>query len=139
MTEDGRIKMKRSIYKADVNEYSTEVPANDVDTFKEEEVEYQSGKLQWSSGNTSFHLDNSSVNDKSDLNSFSLAQAFAASGSYSLYLESCGVMNRYTFGVQKKRIVSEMKRSEEEDLKATVDKSKLHITVIWLDNNKLYY
>lgn len=116
--------MKRTIRRDDVSEYSNEVTKDDIDTTKDEEIQYRSGRLEKSSGVTTFHLVNNSYND-SDLESFSLSRAFSASGSYKMELQACRRVNNRALGVQKKRIFSEMKRdSKEEGLKASVNKGK---------------
>ena len=122
-SEDGVLRMKRSVRRGDVSQYSIDAPAEDIDTSKDEEVEYESGKLKRSSGNATFHLLNDSLNEvESD---FSLTQAFSASGSYSLELQECNNINSYAYRVQKKKVMSEMRKSKEEDLTATVDKSEI--------------
>lgn len=116
--------MHRRIRREDVSEYSTEEPSDDIDTEQDEEVLYRSGRLERSTGNASVHLVNSSSSDL-ELNSVSLSQALAATGSYKLELQTCRRVGKYTYGVQKRRILSEMGRnSKEEDLKATIDRSK---------------
>lgn len=114
--------MRRTIHKVDVSEYASEEPSEDVETAQDEEIQYQSGRMERSSGNTSVYLVN---NSNSDLDSISLSQAFAASGSYKMELQTCRRVSKYAYGVQKRRIWSEIGRgSKEEDLKATFDKSK---------------
>ena len=120
--------MQRKIRKADVSEYSNEEePSDEIDTTQDEEVEYRSGHLERSSGNASFHLINAttdSVTEDVD-ETISLSRAFAASGSYKMELQSCRRLNAYSFGVLKRRILSQvMHASKEEDLKATMDRSK---------------
>lgn len=120
--------MHRKIRKADVSEYSTEEPSEDIDTTQDEEIQYRSGRLERSSGNSTVHLVNSS-NSEIDLDTVSLSQALAASGAYRMELQTCRKLGKYAYGVQKRRILSEMgKSSREEDLKATIDKSKENIT-----------
>lgn len=129
--------MHRRIRKVDVSEYSTEETSEDIDTAQDEEVQYRSGRLERSSGNATVHLVNNS-NSNIDLDSVSLSQAFAASGSYRMELRTCRKLGKYAYGVQKRRILSEMgQSSNEEDLKATIDKSKRRAK--WLYRYTYFY
>ena len=122
--------MQRRIRKEDVSEYSTQEPSDDIDTEQDEEVLYRSGRLERSSGNTTVHLVNSSTN--LELNSLSLSQALAATGSYKMELRTCRRIGKYAYGAQKRRILSEIGgNSKEEDLKATIDKSKQRAVFIY--------
>lgn len=124
-TEEGLLKMKRTVRKDDVEEYSNDANKDDIDTSKDEEIQYRSGKLERSAGRTSFHLVNDSSSDNSDLEPFSLSQTFAARGSYLMELQSCRTHKVRAFGAQKKKIMSEMQHnSKEEGLKSTVNKGK---------------
>ena len=128
--------MQRRISKEDVSEYSTEEPSDDIDTEQDEEVLYRSGRLEWSSGNTTVHLVNSSTG--LELNSLSLSQALAATGSYKMELRTCRRIGKYVYGAQKRRILSEIGgNSKEEDLKATIDKSKQRAVFIYHNITKL--
>lgn len=111
--------MRRKIRKVDMSEFSDD---DDIETAQDEEIQYRSGRLQRSSGNASFYLVNDTSSDP-DLNPMSLSQAFAATGSYKMELKACHKINKYAYGVQKKRIMSEMKQSPKEDLKAIINKS----------------
>ncbi len=116
--------MHRKIRKTDVSEYSDEEPSDDIDTAQDEEIQYRSGRLERSSGKASFHLVNDS-NTGTDQDAQSLSEAFAASGSYQMELQTCRMLSRYSFGIKKRRIFSEIEHSSEErDLKAVIDKSK---------------
>ncbi len=114
--------MKRTIRKDDVGEYSSGANKADVDTMKDEEIQYRSGKLERSAGNTFFHLVNDSSFNNSDLESFSLSQTFSARGSYTMELQFCRRLNS-VFSAKRNKILSEMKRdSKEEGLQAIVNK-----------------
>lgn len=118
-TEDGLLKMHRKIRKVDV---STEEQSDDIDTDQDEEIQYRSGRLERSSGNTTIHLVN---NSHSDSDGLSLSRAFAASGSYSMELQTCRKLSQYTYAARKKRILSEMGQDPKEgDLKAMINKSE---------------
>ena len=92
--EDGFVKMKREVRKSDISDYSSKASKDDIDTSKDEEIEYRDGKLQRSSGNTSFHLVNDSDSKPdSDTASLSLSQTVTASGSYNMNLGSCNAVN----------------------------------------------
>ena len=120
-TEDGMLKMHRKIRKVDV---SAEEQSEQVDTEQDEDIQYRSGRLERSSGNTTVHLVNNS-HSNSEESQVSLSQALAASGSYIMELKTCRKLGKYAYGVQKRRILSEMGQCKEEDLKAARDKSKL--------------
>ncbi len=91
--EDVLVKMRREVHKSDISDYSSKASKDDIDTFKEE-VDYRDGKLQRSSGNTSFHLVNDSDSKPdSDTASLSLSQTVTASGSYNMNLGSCNAVN----------------------------------------------
>lgn len=116
--------MKREVRRIDVSEYSSEASRDDIDTSKDEEVVYREGKLQRSSGNTSFHLVNDSDSDtNSDTDSLSLSQKFSASGSYDMQLQTCRKVNRFAYAARKKKILADIQRSSKEGLKANFDKS----------------
>ena len=128
--EDGFVKMKREVRKSDISDYSSKASKDDIDTSKDEEIEYRDGKLQRSSGNTSFHLVNDSNSDRehdSDTNSLSLSQTFAASGSYNMKLGSCSAVNRNAYRTKKKKVLAAISGSlsEKESLNAKIDKSKI--------------
>ena len=110
--------MHRTVRSEDVSEYSTEKPTDEIETATDEDIEYRLGRLEKSSGNTTFRLVNKT---NSDVNSsFSLEQAFAGRGSYSMGLDSCRKMNKYAMSLQKKKVLSEMQtNSKEEGLAAT--------------------
>ena len=115
--EDGVLKMHRRIRKIDI----TDDISKDIDSSTDEDIQYRSGKLERSSGSTSFYL----VNDSDSYTGeelFSLSRTFSGSGSYSMDLQSCRKVNKYTFKVQKRKIFSEMRdNSKEEGLRATID------------------
>ena len=122
--EEGLVKMQRKIRKEDVSELSSEDSMEDIDTAQDEEIQYRSGRLERSSGNTMIHLVNES--DTVPIDTVSISQAFSAAGSYSMELKSCRTIDPYMFNIQKNNIQSEMKNnSMEEGLKARVDKSEL--------------
>jgi hypothetical protein len=116
--------MHRKIRKIDVSEYSSEEPSDDIDTEQDEDVQYRSGRLERSSGNTTLRLVNDTNSDIDDDPGISLSEAFAASGSYQMELRSCRKLSEYQYVVQKRRMLSEMGNIEEENLKANLDKSK---------------
>ena len=118
--------MKREIRRGDISEYSSEAPRDDIDTSRDEEVEYRGEKLQRSSGNTTFHLVNDTDgNSDPDMDSWSLSQTFSASGSYNMQLKSCHKINKFTYDTRKKKILADIQSSsKEEGLKANIDKSK---------------
>ena len=118
--------MKREVRRGDVSEYSSEATREDIDTSKEEEIEYRKGKLQHSSGNTSFHLINGSDSDPDpDLDPVSLSQKFYASGSYDMKLQACRKLNKFAHRALKRKIFADLRQDpSEEDLKAKIDKSK---------------
>ena len=107
-----------------MSELSSEDSMEDIDTAQDEEIQYRSGRLERSSGNTMIHLVNES--DTVPVDTVSISQAFSAAGSYSMELKSCRTIDPYMFDIQKNNIQSEMKNnSMEEGLKAKVDKSEL--------------
>jgi hypothetical protein len=107
-----------------VNEYSNEEPSDNIDTEQDEDVQYRSGRLERSSGNTTLRLVNETNSNTDDDPSITLSEAFAASGSYQMELISCRKLSEYQYVVLKRRIMSEMGNIEEEDLKANIDSSK---------------
>lgn len=119
--------MKRTIRKEDVKEYADEGAGDDVDTTKEEEIVYRSGKLEKSSGTATFRLVNrSNIDDSTDDedSTFSFDQVFFAHGSYEIKVQTCHRVNQYMMGLRKKHIFKKMERDlKEEGLKATVNKS----------------
>ena len=125
-TEEGLLKMHRKIRKSDVTELSgQEKMSGDIETAQDEDIQYRSGRLERSSGNASFNLANDSNSDSDgDLETLSLSQAFAASGSYAMELRACRRLNKYMFSVQKRRILYELSTSLEEGLGANLDKSE---------------
>jgi hypothetical protein len=116
--------MHRKISKIDVSEYSNDEPSDNIDTEQDEDVQYRSGRLERSSGNTTLRLVNDTNSDIDDDPGISLSEAFAASGSYQMELRSCRKLSEYKYVQQKRRIMSEMENIEEEDLKANIDRSK---------------
>lgn len=125
-TEEGVLKMHRSIRKADV---TSEKLSDGIDTAQDEEVQYRSGRLERSSGNASFHLVKNSEADE-EPSPMSLSQAFAATGSYTMELQACRKLSKDAFAVRKRRIMSAISQSlSEESLKANLDKSKFSIEV----------
>ena len=123
--EEGLVKMQRKIRKEDVSELSSEDSMEDIDTAQDEEIQYRSGRLERSSGNTMIHFVNES-DTGTEADTVSLSQAFSATGSYNMELKSCSMINQSMFRVQKNKILSEMKKSsKEESLKAKVDKSEV--------------
>ena len=123
-TEEGLVKMHRSIRKEDVSEISDEDSLEDIDTAQDDEIQYRSGRLERASGNTMFHPVNES-DTETNADTVSLSQTFSATGSYNMELKNCRKISQYMFGVQKKKILSEMeKNSQQESLKAKIDKSE---------------
>ena len=53
---DGTVKMHRSVSSDDVVSYSSDIPQDEVDLSKEEDVEVKSGKIMSSSGTTSVKM-----------------------------------------------------------------------------------
>ena len=118
------MKMHRSIRKEDMSEISGEDSLEDIDTAQDDEIQYRSGRLERASGNTMFHPVNES-DTGTNADTVSLSQTFSATGSYNMELKSCRKVNQYMFGVQKKKILSEMKKNSKHDsLKAKIDRSK---------------
>ena len=129
--EEGVLKMHRTIRKADV---TSEKLSKDIDTAQDEEVQYRGGRMEQSSGNTSFHLvETSDPADDDELPPVSLSQAFAAAGSYRMELKVCRKLSQDTFAVRKRRIMSDIDQSlGAENLKATIDRSKYFHPVLGL-------
>ena len=120
--EEGVLKMHRTIRKADV---TSEKLSKDIDTAQDEEVQYRGERMEQSSGNTSFHLVETSYPADDELPPVSLSQAFAAAGSYRMELKVCRKLSQDTFAVRKRRIMSDIDQSlGAENLKATIDRSK---------------
>jgi hypothetical protein len=118
--EQGLLKMHRTIRKADI---TSEKRSPDVDTAQDEDIQYRSGRLERSSGNTSFHLVNH-TSPGAELPPMSLSQAFAATGSYRMELESCRKLSMHALAEQKRAIMSQViQRLGEEGLRATIDES----------------
>ena len=114
--------MHRSINGDDVIEYSTGAPKRDVKLTKEEDVEYQSGKLQHSAGNTSVRI--SKDDTKQDQNSFS--SLFSAKGSYSLDLKQCSPITKRAYSRHRRSVREDIeKRGMEESLRAKYNKCKV--------------
>ena len=120
--------MHRRVSKKDVSAYSNQEASDDVDSSVDEEVEYRNGRLERSSGNSTFNVMNktdSNAESDGDGSDFSLSQLFSASGSYLMEVQSCRRLNKYALGLQKKKLFSAMRSdSREEDLGATRDESK---------------
>lgn len=121
--------MHRRISGKDVSAYSNqEVSDTDVDSSVDEEVEYRNGRLERSSGNSTFNFVNktdSSTADDGEATDFSLSQLFSASGSYLMEVQSCRRLSKYALGLKKKKLFSAMRSDlREEDLTATRDESK---------------
>ena len=74
-----------------------------------------------SAGNMTVRLVNESDVTQDDT---TFSAIFSASGWYDLELRSCHKITSYVFGIEKKKIDSNMRISMEEDLKATVDESE---------------
>ena len=124
--EEGLVHVKRTIRKNDVNQYSTDVVQDDVDTSKDEEVVYQSGKLKRSSGKTSFQLVNTT--ESSDKEPIALSNAFSASGSYIMRLNTCNRFSQTSFFLYKRKLYSQMKQGMKvENLQASVNKGNNYI------------
>ena len=120
------MKMHRSVRKEDVREISGEDSLEDIDTAQDDEIQYRSGRLERASGNTMFHPVNES-DTGTNVDTVSLSHIFSATGSYNMELKSCRKIRKYLFGVQKKKILSEMKKnSQQESLKTKIDKSDKH-------------
>ena len=115
------MKMRRIIHARDVHELASSAPKKDVEMEKDEEIEYKAGRLVHSAGNMTVHLVNESDVTQDDK---SFSAMLSASGWYDLKLRSCHKITSYMFGIEKKKIDSNMRTSMEEDLKATVDESE---------------
>ena len=115
------MKMRRIIHARDVHELASSAPKKDVEMEKDEEIEYKSGRLMHSAGNMTVRLVNESDVTQDDT---TFSAIFSASGWYDLELRSCHKITSYVFGIEKKKIDSNMRISMEEDLKATVDESE---------------
>ena len=115
------MKMRRIIHARDVHELASSALKKDIEMEKDEEIEYKSGRLVHSAGNMTVHLVNESDATQEDE---SFSAMLSASGWYDLKLRSCHKITSYMFGIEKKKIDSNMRTSMEEDLKATVDESE---------------
>ncbi len=117
--------MNREVRKNDINDYSSRTSKDDIDTSTDEEIEYQDGKLQRSSGNTSFHLVNDSTSGlDSDTAPLSLSQTLSASGSYNMELQTCRGVSTFAYRAKKRKILADIQQSSSrESLKAKIDKS----------------
>ena len=118
------MKMRRVVHGNDVHEFASNAPKSDVEMEKDEEIEYESGHLVHSAGNMTVRFVNESDDTEDEKDEPSISNMFSASGWYDLELRSCHKTTGYMFGVQKKKIDSNMRNSMEEDLKATIDESE---------------
>lgn len=124
--ENGLLKMRREVRKSDIRDFSSSASKDDIDTSKDEEIEYRDGKLQRSSGNTSFHLVNDSdSHPDSDTPSLSLSQTLSGSGSYNMELQTCRRVGRFVYRAEMRKILADIRdSSNEEGLTAKIDKSE---------------
>ena len=98
-------KMHRHIDGNDVIDYSTGAKKKNIKLLKDEDIEYRDGFLYHSSGSTVLHIkqgQNAKTAEKS------VAEAFAAEGSYTLDLEHCYV--------PAKHVQSRHRRSVDEEI-----------------------
>ena len=115
--------MHRSVNGDDVIAFTTDAPKRDLKLTKEEDIEYQSGKLRHSAGNTSVKVLKSESDDEDDQQSFS--KLYSASGSYSLDLKQCSPFVRQVYSRHRRSIRDEMEGSKmEEGLKAKYNPSE---------------
>ena len=114
--------MRRIVHARDVHELASSAPKKDIEMEKDEEIEYKAGRLVHSAGNMTVRLVNES--DVTQADEFFFSAMFSASGWYDLKLRSCHKITNYVFGIEKKKIDSNMRTSMEENLKATVDESE---------------
>ena len=121
--QEGTVKMHRSVNGDDVIAYTTGAPKRDLKLTKEEDIEYQSGKLRHSAGNTSVKVSKSV--DEEDQQSFS--KLYSASGSYSLDLKECSPVVKRAYSRHRRSVRDEMEGSKmEESLKAKYNLSEFH-------------
>lgn len=113
--------MHRSVNGDDVILYSTGVPKRDLKLNKEEDIEYQSGRLSHSAGTTSVKLTKSDVGQ--DQEGFS--SLFSAKGSYNLDLIQCFSIANRAYSRHRRSVGNEMEENGiEEDLKVSFNQSK---------------
>lgn len=119
--EDGAIKMHRTITGDDVLAYPNDIPKQDIKLTKEEDIEYQSGKLRHSAGTTSVKV--SKTDSEQDTKSFS--NLFSAKGSYALDLVQCYSITNRAYARHRRSSGNEMETNGvEEGLQATLNKSE---------------
>ena len=120
--------MRRRVVTEDVMDYPAGVARDDVQLVTDEEIEYRSGTLYHSSGNTSVRIDGPSNQTQSRQESIIDFQAFSASGSYSLDLQRCYSLSQTVHSRKRRSLEEEIERDFEEDsLKATMDEG-IHYT-----------
>ena len=95
-SEEGIIKMHRSVSSDDVVEYPTNIPARDVELVEEEDIEYRDGKLFKSNGTMNVSIEKAlssqdeftpdSADENQDDN---FSNMFNARGSYAMELKVC--------------------------------------------------
>ena len=112
--------MRRTVHGNDVHEYASHAPKKDMDMAKDEEVEYASGHLVHSSGNTTMWMVGESANAEDDI---SLSNALLASGSFDLKLLYCHNATWHVFRAQKSVLDANIRSCTEEGLIVNVDKS----------------
>ena len=90
-SEEGSIKMHRTITSADVMEYSTEIPARDVDLVEEEDIEYRSGRLIKSNGTMHLSVERGRQEDTDSDDNLEqqFSNVFNARGSFNMELKLC--------------------------------------------------
>ena len=116
-------KMHRHIDGNDVIDYSSGAKKKNIKLLKDEDIEYRDGFLYHSSGSTVLHIkqrQNAKTAEKS------VAEAFAAEGSYTLDLEHCYVPAKHVQSRHRRSVDEEIQKdSIEEDINAHYDKCKV--------------
>ena len=106
----------------DVIEYSTGAKKKNIKLLKDEDIEYRDGFLYHSSGSTVLRIkqgQNAEAAEKS------VAEAFAAEGSFTLDLEHCYIPAKHVQSRRRRSVNEEMQKdSTEEDINAHYDKCK---------------
>ena len=124
-SEDGSIKMHRTITSADVMEYSTEIPARDVDLVEEEDIEYRSGQLIKSNGTMHLSVERGHQEDTASDDNLEqqFSNVFTARGSFNMELKLCRLVpltTRRRRNAVRQNLNSDS--SSEESLMASYDK-----------------
>jgi hypothetical protein len=117
--------MHRHIDGDDVIDYSTGAKKKNIKLSKDEDIEYRDGFLYHSSGSTVLRIKQGQNANKAVEKS--VAEAFAAEGSFTLDLEHCYVPAKHVQSRRRRSVNEEMdKDSTEEDIKTNYDKCKAY-------------